>query len=315
MNKKFLDELRFKELIETQITSWELNLKHKGLCQSTIDRKVNNLVLFYCYLNKERLNSRTKNIKFEVVNNLAFDFVYQGFYNINNVDNEGSYEYRANIYHNVRDGINYIYEDSVKDKTEIIHKLTEEQKDALQDISKNKWFKVDGLFRSDESVNENIQVRLIQELGIKVYFDKENKPYVLSHELAELIGKESRNVSRDIKKIHQELGLLNFEHSSKSTDFTYVEDTYVNSQNKKQPTLRLYKDLLFIYVLGLTGKSIVEFKAKYIDAFNYIEEEYKRLLEENARLKESFLNMYNQIRKRNRELLIVDHNKKCKKAS
>jgi Rha family phage regulatory protein len=315
MNKKFLDELRFKELIGTQITSWELNLKHKGLCQSTIDRKVNNLGLFYCYLNKERLNSRTKNIKFEKVDSLAFDFVYQGFYNINNADNEGSYEYRANIYHNIREGINYIYEDYLKDKAEIIHKLTEEQKDALQDISKNKWFRVDGLFRNDESVNENIQIRLIQELGIKVYFDKENKPYVLSHELAELIGKESKIVLRDIRKIVQEINEYNFVPVAKSTDFNMFEDLYVDSKNEKRPTYRLYKDLMLKYILGMNGKKFGKFQMEYIDAFNYIEEEYKRLLEENARLKESFLNMYNQIRKRNRELLIVDHNKKCKKAS
>jgi phage regulator Rha-like protein len=50
-----------------------------------------------------------------------------------------------------------------------------------------------------------------------------------------------------------------------------IEDTYINSQNKSQPTYKVYKDLLLMYLLGLTGQQIIEFKIKYIDAFNYIE--------------------------------------------
>lgn len=69
-------------------------------------------------------------------------------------------------------------------------------------------------------------------------------------------------------------------------------------QNKKQPTLRLYKDILLLYVLGLTGKDIMKFKLDYIQAFNYIEEQHNKLLIENAELKKSFLNMYNEVRKK-----------------
>jgi phage regulator Rha-like protein len=249
-----------------------------------------------------------------------FEFVRDGNYSLGNIENEGSYEYRRNIYHNIREGINYIYEDYFKDRVEIIKPLTKEQQEILKDISKNKWFRIGISVRDDETINENIQVKLIKELGIKVYFDDKNKPYVLSHELAEIIQVEPKHIREKIRKLNKFMDGRDFDYPIKHSNFNTLDDEYINSQNKKQVTSRLYKDMLIFYLMDLTAQGnkkndLLEFKMRYIDAFNYIEEEYKRLLEENAKLKESFLNMYNQIRKRNRELLIVEHNKKFKKVS
>jgi len=311
MKTKFIDELQLKEMVTTQLLSWELTLKQKGLTQGTIDRKIKNIGLFYHYMTTERLNSKDKKLKVDRMNSLCFELVRDGFFSEDNIDNEGTYGYRQNIYSNIRAGINYVYEDYFQDREKIIKELTLEQKEILNDISKNKWFKVNGIHKSEEDINDNIQVQLIKQLGIKVYFDENNKPYVLSHELADVIGKEPKIIMRDIRKIVEEIGEYNFVPSSISTSFTMVDDTYINSQNKEQPTYRLYKDLMLKYVLGMNGKKFGEFQLKYIDAFNYIEEEYKKILIENAQLKESFLNMYNEVRKRNRDLLVIEHNKKC----
>jgi len=308
---KFIDELQLKEMVTTQLLSWELTLKQKGLSQATIDRKIRNIGLFYHYMTVERLNSKNNKLKVDRMNSLAFELVRDGFFSEDNIENEGTYGYRQNIYSNIRSGINYVYEDYFQDRTEIIKELTLEQKEILNDVSKNKWYKVNGIHKTEESVNENIQVRLIEQLGIKVYFDESNKPYVLSNELADIIGKEPKIVMRDIRKIVEEIGEYKFVPSSISTNFAMVDDSYINSQNKEQPTYRLYKDLMLKYILGMNGKKFGEFQLKYIDAFNYIEEEYKKMLVENAQLKESFLNMYNEVRKRNRDLLVIEHNKKC----
>lgn len=313
VKKNFINELQLKEMVIVQLNGWELLLRHKGRSQQTIDRKISNVGMFYIYLTRVRSNTKRKNINVDQMNDLAFDFICNGYFSDTNIENEGCYEYRLNIYSNIREAINYVYEGYFKDRKEIIKPLTEEQKEILKDVSKNKWFKVSGYERAEENLNENIQVRLLEELGIKVYFDNDNKPYALSHELAELIGKGTSETNRGIKDLSKKIGLCNFAPSSESIDITVLEDKYINSQNKKQPTLKLYKDILLMYLLGLTGKDIIEFKLKYIQAFNYIEEQHNKLLIENAELKKSFLNMYNEVRKRNRDLLIYEHNKKCNK--
>lgn len=317
MKTKFINELQLKEMVTTQLNSWELVLKQKGLSQQTINRKISNVGEFYLHMTKERLNSRDKKLNVSRMNKLAFEFVRDGYFSEDNIENEGCYGYRQNIYSNIRQAMNYVYEDYFQDRVEIIRELTSEEKEILNDISKNKWFKIGGLHKSEESLNDNIQVQLIKQLGIKVYFDEDEKPYTYSHELAQIINKKTSETNRAIRNLLENIHQCNFAPMSDSTEFTVIEDTYDDIRGNgaivKTTTYKLYKDLLFMYVLGLTGQSVIEFKMKYIDAFNYIEKEHNKLLIENGLLKESFLNMYNEVRKRNRDLLILDNNKKCSK--
>lgn len=308
---KTIGENDFKEMIITQLYSWELCLQKKKLAEKTIERKIKNILDFYVFLNKSRGGDKNKRIRASEINNLCFEFIRDGLYNNDNIENEGVKEYRENIYFNVMGGMNYIFENYFDGIKEIIKPLTNEQKEVLEEVSKNKFYRCTSFNEEDkEDFYCSLQIKIIRDLGIKVYFDIEHKPYVFSHELGELIGKESKNVLRDIRKITDEIGQLKFEPSSQSTNFTMVEDVYINSQNKQQPTYRIYKDLMLKYILGMNGKKFGKFQLKYIDAFNYIEQEYNKLLIENSKLKESFYNMYNDIRKRNRDLLVVDFNKK-----
>ncbi|WP_252251131.1 Rha family transcriptional regulator [Clostridium sp. VAP52] len=304
-----LGEFQFNEMLLTQVISWELILQKKKYAQTTIDRKIKNIMDFFVHMNKIRLYNKNKRIKMADMNKIAFEFVRDGYFNEDNIENEGTKNYRENIYYNIMTGINYIYQDYFKNTNEIIKPLSKYQKEILLDVSKNKWFKVCSVTSEDLNLNDNLQIELIKQLGIKVYFDDKDKPYVLSHELAELIGKENSKIMRDVDNLLNKIGEAKIGESSEYVDFTKVYDTYVNSQNKEQPTYKLYKDLLLMYVLGLTGQAIVKFKVKYISAFNYIEQEYNKLLIE------SFLDMYNEIRKRNRDLLITDFNKKCKRTA
>lgn len=319
-----IGENQFKEMIATQLLSWELVLQKKNLSQKTIDRKIKNILDFFAYMNKSRMNNKNKRIKADNMSNLAFEFIRDGYFNEDNIENEGCKNYREQIYYNIMTGINYIYQDYFQDRAVVILPLTNVQREVLEDISKNKFFKVTTV-REDEKENfyDNMQVELIKQLGIKVYFDEKNLPYVLSHELAELINKPNNKLMRDIRTLHEKID--NSEeskigHVEKSGLFSMFEDYYEiekkvgnNIGIEKKPTYRLYKNLLLMYLLGLTGQEIVEFKIKYIQAFDYIEQKYNELLIEHGKLKESFYNMYNEIRKRNRDLLIVEHNKKVKK--
>jgi len=216
-------------------------------------------------------------------------------------------------------GMNYIFENYFDNIPEIIKPLTDEQKEVLQEVSKNKFYKCTSFKDEDkESFYDSLQVKIIEELGIKVYFDEGNLPYVLSHELGQLINVEPKHIREKIKKLNEFLECRSLDRPLKHSNFNTLEDTYINSQNKKQVTSRIYKDMLFFYLMDLSAQGnkkndLLEFKLKYIDAFNYIEKEYNRLLIENAQLKESFYNMYNEVRKRNRDLLVADNNKRAKK--
>ncbi|NFF75873.1 hypothetical protein FCV38_02465 [Clostridium sporogenes] len=320
-NKEFLEKLNMKEMITTQINSWELMLRKKGLKDKTIERKLNNLIYFYMHLTTLRKDK--ERIKIDNISDIAFEYVRDGYFSEDNIDNEGCYGYRRNIYCNLREGFNFIYQGYFKNKIEVINDLTDEQKEVLEDVNKNKWFNVVKV-KDDK---ETIQTKIIEELGLKVYFDENNKPYVLSHETAELIGKENSNIMKSIRIILNEFDAVEFNPIAQTTDFTMVEDFYEIDKKignkiigkETRPTMRLYKDLIIKYIIGLTPrktdknyKNIIQFQYRYIDAFNYIEQEYKKLLEEHSALKDSFLKMYNDIRKRNRDLLIKEHNKKAK---
>lgn len=299
MNKvKFREDLKLKFAIERQIFNYELILRSKGLKEATIDRKITNIYQFYSNLMAMRNNKYS--INYYNISQILFNYVRDGYFSTDNIENAGTYGYRINIYNTIKEGMNYIYEKLNKDDRNVINDLSDEQKEILTEISKNKFFKCVGIKDNKDS----IQVQLIKNLGIKIYFDENEKPYALSHELAELIGKNTSETNRAIKLLMQKIGLCNFAPSPQYVDITMVEDTYINSQNKKQPTYRLHKDLLLLYLLGLTGKEIIEFKMKYIAAFNYIEQEHDRLLKENAELKETFFKTYNTMRLENRDLLL-----------
>jgi phage regulator Rha-like protein len=309
IDEKLLKDFMLEEMILNQLLSWELILKKKGLKEATIKRKLNDIILFYGHLNV--LKDNGEKVRIENINKVLFEYVQEGFFREDNLENLGSIGYRRAIFHNIQEGFNYIYEDYFKDKKNIIEDLTDKQKQILDDVSQNKYFKVTNI----KDNKQTLQTKLIEELGIKVYFDENNKPYVYSHELAELINKPHKDVMKKLRELYAKIGQRKKSSTSEYTDFTIVEDNYKDIQNKTMPTYKIYKDLLINYILSMNGDKYFEFKINYQTAFNFIEQEYMKLLEENMKLKENFLQMYNTLRKRNRDLLILDNNKKCKKKS
>ncbi|KRL81771.1 Rha family transcriptional regulator [Ligilactobacillus equi] len=94
---------------------------------------------------------------------------------------------------------------------------------------------------------------------------KDRQAVTTSLQVAEVFGKEHKNV---IRAIEQKLGELNFEPSSKM----FAEGAYTNSQNKKNKMYYLNRDGFTFIAFGFTGRQADEFKLKYIQAFNKMEE-------------------------------------------
>ena len=102
-----------------------------------------------------------------------------------------------------------------------------------------------------------------KDLGIII----ENKrPVVSSRDVARVFEKEHFNVIRDIKNLEcdEEFNAINFE----AVDYT-------DAKGEKRPMYLITRDGFTILAMGFTGKKAIDFKLKYITAFNAMEEQLK----------------------------------------
>ena len=84
--------------------------------------------------------------------------------------------------------------------------------------------------------------------------------------LAEAFEKKHQHVMEAIRK-------LTVENSTVKKMF--VEDSYLNSRNQQQPMYYMNRDGFTLLAMGFTGSKAMEFKLKYIDAFNKMEKQIK----------------------------------------
>lgn len=119
---------------------------------------------------------------------------------------------------------------------------------------------------------------------------------VTSLQVAKDFNKNHQHVMRDIRKLIDG-GVQNW------TDL-FHEDSYIHEQNKQEyPMYLMTRDGFTLLAMGFTGKDALEWKMKYIQAFNemerklndpmflvkksmkYLEEKCNALLEENQEMK------------------------------
>lgn len=94
-----------------------------------------------------------------------------------------------------------------------------------------------------------------------VYRGESNQPLTNSKLVAEVFEKEHKHVREAIKKL-----LTTAENSTVHQMFS--ESTYLNEQNKEQPMFIMNQDGFTLLAMGFNGKKAMEFKLKYIEAFN-----------------------------------------------
>ena len=88
------------------------------------------------------------------------------------------------------------------------------------------------------------------------------EPVVSSRQIAENFGKEHKNVLQTIDNMTAEnSAVLQMFHLSE----------YTTSQNKKLPMYLMNRDGFTLLAMGFTGKAALEWKLKYIQAFNEME--------------------------------------------
>jgi phage regulatory protein, rha family len=123
----------------------------------------------------------------------------------------------------------------------------------------------------------------IMNLGIE---NKDGVLVVSSRIIANGLGKEHRNVVRDLENILKTMaikGMLNSEHTP-----TIIESTYINEQNYQEyKEYLLTKDGFLLYMFSIRGYE--EFKLAYIREFDRMKEELEKTQIKQITEKESYL--------------------------
>lgn len=95
-----------------------------------------------------------------------------------------------------------------------------------------------------------------------VYRSDSNNPITDSLKVAEVFGKNHRDVLRAIR---------NLTAQNCAAEKLFFETTYLNEQKHEMPMFVMNKDGFSLLVMGFTGDKALEFKLAYIEQFNKME--------------------------------------------
>lgn len=95
-----------------------------------------------------------------------------------------------------------------------------------------------------------------------VYRGESNQPLTNSKLVAEVFGKNHKDVMKAIRNLTEGSA------QNCAVRQMFSESTYLNEQNKEQPMFIMNQDGFTLLAMGFNGKKAMEFKLKYIEAFN-----------------------------------------------
>ena len=100
----------------------------------------------------------------------------------------------------------------------------------------------------------------------------------------EILTANSRDVAEHFEKQHKDVleSIRNLTAENSATKSMFIETSF-ESRGKFYPQYELTRDGFSLLVMGFTGSKALEWKLKYIEAFNEMERELKRLIEERKR--------------------------------
>ena len=108
----------------------------------------------------------------------------------------------------------------------------------------------------------------------KLVVIENNQALTDSRIVAERFDKEHRHVLESIRAIIKQAGGV----PKIGQTPMFAESTYINEQNgQSYPMYLMNRDGFSLLAMGFTGKKALQFKLKFIDAFNRMEEQLKSL--------------------------------------
>ena len=99
---------------------------------------------------------------------------------------------------------------------------------------------------------------------------EDGKLVVSSRQVSKDFGKRHDNVIRDIKR------LVEMNSNVRASNY-FIKSTYLDKYNRETKEYLLTRDGFSLLVMGFTGPEALEWKLKYIEAFNTIERKLKEI--------------------------------------
>ena len=113
---------------------------------------------------------------------------------------------------------------------------------------------------------------------IKVEFNEQNEQLVVSsREVAENFEKQHKHILETIREL---------ETSVENPAHLFIQSKYKDTYNREQNEYLLTRDGFSLLVMGFTGQKALQWKLKYIEAFNAME---KSLKEQTPKIDSKFL--------------------------
>lgn len=103
-------------------------------------------------------------------------------------------------------------------------------------------------------------------------------------ENCEILTANSRDVAEHFEKQHKDVleSIRNLVAENSATKSMFIEATYEN-RGKLYPQYEITRDGFSLLVMGFTGQKALDWKLKYIAAFNEMESELKRIYAERQK--------------------------------
>lgn len=95
-----------------------------------------------------------------------------------------------------------------------------------------------------------------------------------SRKVAEVFEKQHKDVLESIRNIKKQID------SAENSAQYFTENQYKDSSGKNNPEYIITRDGFSLLVMGFTGEKAMQWKLKYIEAFNIMEKELKRIYSE-----------------------------------
>lgn len=107
---------------------------------------------------------------------------------------------------------------------------------------------------------------------------------IMEQNKEEILTANSRDVAEHFEKDHKHVleSIRNLTAENSATKSMFIETSF-ESRGRFYPQYELTRDGFSLLVMGFTGSKALEWKLKYIEAFNEMERELKRLFEERKR--------------------------------
>ena len=96
-----------------------------------------------------------------------------------------------------------------------------------------------------------------------------DKIITTSIKVAEVFGKQHKNVMQAIENLLQDQGVSN------RLNFKLVD--YIDAKGEKRPMYEMDRDGFTLLAMGFNGKKALIWKLKYIDAFNQMEQHITKI--------------------------------------